>query len=347
MEALIKLSSVMGLSLTSGINLYATVAVVGLVSKFNLIKGLPVEFRAFDNDLIIIVAILLYLCEFAADKVPGFDSLWDSIHTIIRPFGAALISLTVVGEADPSVEVLAALLGSSLALATHSAKAGTRLIINMSPEPFTNIAMSLAEDVGVVGFSLLVMSHPFLSLVASLVLIVLLVWFGPGLWRGALLLLKAIPVRLFTLFSGATDGELKESLPDNYEESLDQEMAKGEQVQASLKCYLRKVKGCGRNRKGYIVLTDKRLLFVFRKFFQTRLKQWNLPEIEKVKLQKRFLMDVLGVKSEGKFFQALFLKNRSNAVKSLSEQLNDSLSISIPESASTRESSSAAETSGG
>lgn len=326
MEALVKLSSVMGLSMTSGINLYATVAVVGFVTKFDMIKGLPPEFKAFDNNAVILIAVLLYLCEFAADKIPGFDSLWDSIHTIIRPFGAALVSLTVIGEADPAVEVMAALLGASLALATHTAKAGTRLIVNTSPEPFTNVAVSVAEDVGVMGFALLVMSHPYISLAASIVLLVLLIVFGPGLWRGALLVLKAIPVGLFSLFSGTGEPELRDSLPDSIEEAVDAETAKGEQIRGALKCYARKVKGCGRNRKGYLVLTDRRLLFAFRKFFSTRLKQWQFPELEKAGLQKRFLVDVLRVKVEHKFIQFIFLKNKSGAVRRMSEILGESAS---------------------
>jgi hypothetical protein len=324
MEALVKLSSVMGLSMTSGINLYATVAIVGLATKFNMVQGLPPEFEAFNNDFVIIIAVLLYLCEFAADKIPGFDSLWDSIHTLIRPFGAAMVSLAVIGEASPPVEVVTALFGASMAMATHTAKAGTRLIVNTSPEPFTNIALSVAEDVGVIGFALLVMSHPYISLVISIVLMALLVWFGPGLWRGAMLGLKSVLVKIGTIFGGAP-AELKETLPDSYEELVDGELSKGEQIRASLKCNVRKVKECGRNRKGYLVLTDRRLLFAFRKLFKTRLKEWNAAELEKATLQKRFLVDVIRIKGDGKFFQFIFLKNRSGATEQLSDMLKEAV----------------------
>ncbi len=325
MDALVKLSSVVGLSLTSGINLYATVAVVGLVTKFDMIKGLPPEFQAFNNNFIIILAIVLYLCEFAADKIPAFDTVWDSVHTIIRPFGAALVSLAAVGEAGPSVEVGVALLGASLALATHTAKAGTRLVVNTSPEPFSNIALSLAEDVGVVGMSLLVMSHPIISLVVSLVVLVLLIKFGPGLWRGAILIVRAIPAKLFSGASGGGEAGLKEFLPDSIEEAIDAETSKNEEVQASMKCFARKVKGCGRNKKGYLVLTDNRLLFAFRKFFRTRVKQWKLADVDKVRLNRRFLLDVLGVKSEGRFLQFIFLKNKSASAGRLCEVLDEKL----------------------
>ena len=250
MDALVKLSSVMGLSMTSGINLYATVAVVGLVAKFNMVEGLPAEFEAFDNNLVIFIAAALYLCEFAADKVPGFDSLWDSAHTLIRPFGAALVSTTVIGDATPPVEVASALLGASLALGTHTAKAGTRLLVNTSPEPFSNIGVSLAEDVGVVGMSILIMSHPYISLIISLIALILLVKFGPGLWRGALLVLRSILVKIGSIFGGEREAMLKEDLPDHFEEAIDEEISKGEEIRASLLCFAQKIKGCGHPEAG-------------------------------------------------------------------------------------------------
>ena len=221
MDALVKLSSVMGLSLTSGVNLYATVAVVGIVTKFEMIEGLPPEFQSFNNGLVIALAVILYLCEFAADKVPGFDTFWDSVHTIIRPFGAALIALTVVGDAAPPVEVVAGLLGASFAIGTHTAKAGTRLLVNTSPEPFTNIGVSVVEDAGVIGMTLLVMSHPYISLAISLIILVLLVVYGPGLFRGTLLLFKAIFIKFMSAFVGEKEPVLKESLPDSLEEAVD------------------------------------------------------------------------------------------------------------------------------
>lgn len=345
MDALTKLSSVMGLSLTSGINLYATVAVVGIVTKFGMIEGLPPEFDAFNNNLVIFIAVVLYLCEFAADKVPGFDSLWDSVHTIIRPFGAALISLTVIGEAAPPVEVVAGLFGASLAMGTHVAKTGTRLVINTSPEPFSNIGMSVVEDAGVVGMSLLVMSHPYVALVLSLILLVLLVIFGPGLFRGALFVLKAIPVKVMSAFGGGTDAVLKEDLPDSLEEAVDTELSKSEDVRVSLACHAQKIKKCGRNRKGYFILTDKRLLFAFRRFFRSAVRQWNLAHLDKARLQQGFLMDTLRVKADGKFLRFIFLKNRSSAARQASDMLGKMIETPVPQSASPGEATPPAEAS--
>ena len=272
------------------------------------------------------MAIILYLCEFAADKIPAFDSVWDSVHTLIRPFGAALISMTVVGDAAPPVEVISALLGASLAMSTHAAKAGTRLVVNTSPEPFSNIAVSLGEDVGVIGMSVLVMSHPYIALVISLVTLILLVTYGPGLWRGAFLVFRSIPIKIASVFGGAREVVLKEALPDNIEEAVDEEISKGEEIQVSLKCFAQKIKGCGRNRKGYLILTQDRLFFGFRRLFRTGLKKWKIQELEKTTLQKKFLMDVLRIKSEGKFLRLMFLKNNSDAAKRLSDTLDGMLS---------------------
>jgi hypothetical protein len=321
---LLKLSSVLGLSLASGINLYATVAVVGLITKFDLVKGLPAEFQAFNNDVIIAVALALYTCEFLADKIPAFDSFWDSVHTVVRPFGAALVAVTLVGDATPATEIIAGMVGASLGLATHTAKAGTRLAVNTSPEPFSNVVLSLAEDAGVVGLTVLVMTHPYISLFVSLVILGLLIRFGPGLWRGALLTLAAVPARIRTAL--ATEGEpsLKEFLPDAFERAVDDTLAEGETVQAVQLCHARKVKGCGRNRRGYLVLTDRRLIFAFRKWFRTRTRAWEIAEVEKTGINPRLLVDVLRVKTGGQFLNFLFLKNRATQVARMADLLDES-----------------------
>lgn len=305
------LSSVLGLSLTSGINLYATVAVVGLVTKFNLIKGLPPEFAAFDNGFLIGAAIFFYLCEFAADKIPGFDTLWDSVHTLIRPAGAAFISMAMVGDASPAVETAAALIGAGVGLTSHTVKAGTRLAVNTSPEPASNIAVSLAEDVGVVGLALLVMAHPYIALAISIIILTLIIIFGPGLLRGAMLLIKSFVIRITSLFIRSDEAVLKEDLPDQMDLALDQEISQGETILSSVLCYARKIKGCGRNRKGALILTDGRLLFVYRKLFKTRVKEWNHADLEKAAMIKKFLVNLIRVKIKGRFMVFVFLKNKT------------------------------------
>ena len=154
------LGRTLGLSFAAGINLYATVAILGLVSRFGWVD-LPEQYRLFDNNWIIGTAIVLYVIEFIADKIPWVDSLWDAVHTVIRPIGGALIAVASIGHAQPAFQMMAALAGALVATSTHAAKAGTRIVANTSPEPFSNWALSLAEDGVVITVGLLALSHPF------------------------------------------------------------------------------------------------------------------------------------------------------------------------------------------
>ena len=141
-----ELGRTLGFSFAAGINLYATVAIIGLASRYGWV-ALPPQYQVFDNNWIIGTAIALYVIEFFADKVPWIDSVWDAVHTVVRPIGGAYIAVATLGHASPAVETLVGLLGGTLAAGTHFGKAGTRLMANASPEPFSNWILSLAEDV--------------------------------------------------------------------------------------------------------------------------------------------------------------------------------------------------------
>ena len=157
-------------SFAAGVNLYATVAVIGLAARFHLVT-LPPQFEIFDSNLVIGVALVLYLVEFFADKVPYVDTLWDTMHTAIRPLGGAFVAVATVGEASPAMQGLAALLGGTLAAGSHFTKAGTRAVANTSPEPFSNWALSLGEDGLVIGLGLLALAYPVTALVITAVLV--------------------------------------------------------------------------------------------------------------------------------------------------------------------------------
>jgi hypothetical protein len=172
----------MGFSFAAGINLYATVAILGLASRFDWVQ-LPPQFKVFDNDIVIGAAIVMYLVEFIADKVPWFDSIWDAVHTVIRPIGGALIAVATLGHASPTVQGLVALLGGSLAASTHLTKAGTRAVANASPEPFTNWILSLTEDVFVVGLGFLALKYPAAAALVVMISVVLIVMFAAWIVR--------------------------------------------------------------------------------------------------------------------------------------------------------------------
>jgi hypothetical protein len=176
------LTHIVPLAFAAGLNLYATVAVLGLCSHFGLVT-LPEQFRAFDNPVVIGAALTLYAIEFVADKIPWLDSLWDAMHTAIRPIGSAVVAVTAMGDASPALSTAAALLGGSIAMTTHLAKAGTRAAVNASPEPFSNWILSLGEDVLAIGISYGALRHPVLALTIALGLLVVILGFSAALIR--------------------------------------------------------------------------------------------------------------------------------------------------------------------
>jgi nicotinamide riboside transporter PnuC len=181
-DVLTTLGRTMGFSFAAGINLYATVAILGLASRFDWVS-LPPQFKVFDNDIVIGAAIVMYVIEFVADKIPWVDSIWDAIHTVIRPIGGALIAVATLGHASPTVEGLAALLGGTLAAGSHFGKAGTRAVANASPEPFSNWILSISEDIFVVGLGFLALKYPAAAAVVVVVGVVLILVFATWIIR--------------------------------------------------------------------------------------------------------------------------------------------------------------------
>jgi hypothetical protein len=181
-EVLTTLGRTMGFSFAAGINLYATVAILGLAGRFDWV-ALPPQFAVFDNDIVIVAALVLYVIEFVADKIPWVDSVWDAMHTVIRPLGGALIAVATLGDVSPSVEGIAALLGGSLALGTHFTKAGTRAVANTSPEPFSNWILSILEDIFVVGLGMLALKYPAAAAVVVAICVALMIVFATWIIR--------------------------------------------------------------------------------------------------------------------------------------------------------------------
>ena len=145
MDFISTLAVSLGASWVSGINLYAAVATLGLLGRFAHLK-LPGELDVVTNWWVIGVALFLFVVEFIADKIPVVDSVWDVIHTFIRIPAGAVLAATAFGDFDRSVQVIALLVGGSLAFSSHGTKAATRALINTSPEPVSNFVVSLAED---------------------------------------------------------------------------------------------------------------------------------------------------------------------------------------------------------
>jgi len=211
-EALITtLALTMGVSWASGINLYAALLVLGLGGATGNID-LPPDLQVLQDPMVIGAAGLMYFVEFFADKTPGVDSGWDTIHTFIRIPAGAMLAAGAVGDVTPALEIAAGILGGSIAATSHVTKASSRAVINTSPEPFTNWGASISEDLLVFAGLWAALNHPVIFLLLFIVFILLVIWLLPKLWRT----LKT----LFGKIKGFFDGQSEE--PENTTQPLAQ-----------------------------------------------------------------------------------------------------------------------------
>jgi len=192
--AMISLS--MGAAWASGINLYAALVMIGLMGATgNMV--LPEQLQILTDPLVIGAAGFMYMVEFVADKLPGVDTGWDSLHTFIRIPAGALLAAGAVGEVAPAMELAAAVIGAGVATTSHVTKAGSRVLINTSPEPFSNWAASIGEDLLVLAGLWTAINNPWWFLGLLAIFLLLAVWFIPKLWRG----IKTVFQALGSLFS--------------------------------------------------------------------------------------------------------------------------------------------------
>ena len=177
------ISLTMGVAWASGINLYAAILVLGLLGTTGNIM-LPAALQILTDPMVITAAGVMYFVEFFADKMPGVDTGWDILHTFIRIPAGALLAAGAVGDVNPAVALTAAILGGGLAAGAHAVKSGSRVIINTSPEPFTNWTASIAEDIAVIGGLWTALYYPWLFLVLMIVFIGLMIWMLPKILGG-------------------------------------------------------------------------------------------------------------------------------------------------------------------
>lgn len=190
----------MGAAWGSGINLYATALMLGYLAHTGGID-LPPDLMILADPMVMGAAGLMYAVEFFADKIPGVDTAWDTLHTFVRIPAGALLAAGAIGDIGPAAEIAAALVGGSLTAATHATKAGSRVMINTSPEPFTNWTASITEDIAVFAGVWASIQHPTFFVFAIIAFIILMVWALPKLWRG----IKRVFTFLGRLFGWSND----------------------------------------------------------------------------------------------------------------------------------------------
>ncbi|MFT7052794.1 MAG: hypothetical protein ACJAU1_000344 [Psychromonas sp.] len=207
-EALLAtLALTMGASWASGVNLYAALLVLGLGGISGNID-LPTGLEVLENPLVIGAAGLMYVVEFFIDKTPGVDSSWDAISTFIRLPAGAMLAASAVGDVTPALEIAAGIMGGGLAATSHATKAGTRLLINTSPEPVTNWTASITEDLLVLGGLWTALNHPLIFIILMVLFIILAIFILPKLWRLIKLLFRKIGQFLGLVERGnGSDGE--------------------------------------------------------------------------------------------------------------------------------------------
>jgi uncharacterized membrane protein len=191
------LGTAMGSAWLSGINLYATVFTLGMLERFHLVK-LPGGLTMLGEWWVIGLAAILYVIEFVADKIPAVDTAWDALHTFIRVPAGAVLAASAFAEFDPAVKIAAMIMGGGIALSSHGTKAATRLAANTSPEPFSNVALSLGEDALAFGSAILMAFYPVVILIVVVIFLIVALWLLPKILRAVQRLL----MRARNIFEG-------------------------------------------------------------------------------------------------------------------------------------------------
>lgn len=281
MELIQHLGTILGLSFISGINLYATVAVVGLAIKNGLVSGLPPDFNILANNAVIAVALALYLVEFFMDKIPGMDTAWDAIHTFIRPLGGALLALMQVGDSSPALQVIVFMLGASLASTAHFTKAGVRLLVNASPEPVSNFVLSISEDAGAVGLSYLSIAHPGWAFFIMLLVLVVVGLTVPVLVRTIRMLFAALLSKVLGFLGGRGASGGNVGLSPAQDTFLARHRNLDEKILWIDSGYAGKIPGIARSAKLLVVVTDRSIHCLRRRLGGFRHNQMRLDDIQR------------------------------------------------------------------
>ncbi len=202
MDVVSTIALTMGVAWASGINLYAAIFMLGFMGQGGYID-LPTDLEVLTSPGVMMAAGFMYFIEFFVDKTPGVDTGWDALHSFIRIPAGAILAAKAVGDVAPDFELIALILGGTLAAGTHFTKAGTRVMVNTSPEPFSNWFVSLGEDAMVIAGLWTALQYPIVFIVLVVVFIALMIWLLPKLWRGV----KAVFRKIARLFGGSKAAE--------------------------------------------------------------------------------------------------------------------------------------------
>ncbi|HEY1583496.1 MAG TPA: DUF4126 domain-containing protein, partial [Chthoniobacterales bacterium] len=275
MDQLKLLGVALGLACLAGLNLYLTVFVTGLAIHLHWIALAPAyqPLAILGDPLILWISGTLYVLEFFADKIPWVDSAWDTVHTLIRPIGGALLAIRVLGQTSPVFDVVVAMVAGGASLVTHSAKASTRLMINASPEPFSNIGLSLLEDVAVLGGLALIHFNPALALGIFVLILSIILYLTPKIWRAVRVKLWLIWKKLNGPADRDTTAALPTAIPSRYSSAFQKENLLGETIAWAVPCVAKRLRGVPANSSGFLLATNEepaKLTFLARRGWGSR-----------------------------------------------------------------------------
>jgi hypothetical protein len=337
-ERLHLLSAALGLAALAGINLYLTVFATGLAIHYQWITLSPAyqSLAVLGEPVVIIVAGVLYLVEFFADKVPWVDSAWDAVHTVIRPIGGALLAIQVLGHSSPTMTVVVALLAGGTSLMTHTAKSTTRLTSNTSPEPFSNIALSFGEDAAVVGGLALIYHNPILALILFATAIAAFIYFAPKILRSLKAKLWLVSQKLNWPADARRPVKLPAELPSTLNAAFTRQNLLSETIAWAVPCVTGRGRRIPPNLFGALVTTNeepRKVTFVGRKGGRPFLQTIDL-EGSMVTHEPKFLSENLAIFpaiGKGPKYLFIFPRSRSAMVEEmvtyLKERLNSPVSV--------------------
>jgi hypothetical protein len=332
MEVLKTLSVALGLATLSGCSLYLTVFATGLSIHLGWVHLSPqfASLSVLGDPVILVFSGILFLVEFFADKIPWVDSVWDAVHTVIRPVGGAFLAVRALGATNPVFEVTVALLGAAMSFASHSLKASTRLVVNSSPEPFSNIAVSTGENILVLGGVMLLWHYPLAVFSVCVVLFALTFYFLPKIWRSTSVHFWMIARKLNRLPIGETDSKLPDQFPARFVASFRRLTGRETIVSWAAPCVSGKGKNLDPNRFGYLIATNEdlnKIYFVTKSFLGDPSKAM---EIDQAALEHKLLWEELHLHGKDGRFTFKFDHGRASVASAIAGNLERRLAPADP-----------------
>ena len=312
---LVVLGQILGVAFGAGLNLYATIAFLGLAIRLGWIAGLTPALYGLSNPIVLVTASLLYAFEFFIDKVPYADTAWDAIHTIIRPVAVAVLVFAALGEASFPLQVGGAALAGLVALAAHGVKAGLRLILNVRPRKVRTAFISLLEDVCAVALAAAALMYPVAALVVAVAALPVIAVGGPRLWRAGVLGVRALDARLRGFF-GTKGWRHPEHLPARAARIVGS-TALGRGQPRVVRAALKGLKGVGSYKNGWIVISDGQPEFIYLSLLGAR--RLALPAVNHAELKPGLWADTVEINDAGNSCTVFLLKDGPPAEIALAE----------------------------